>query len=233
MKKIALIGAMDEEVALLKQQMQEVKVSQKAGLEFYEGTLVGKNVVIVRCGIGKVNAALCTQLLISEYDVDAVINTGVAGAIYHDLEIGDIVISSDAMHHDFDTTVFGHSMGVIPRMDSSVFKADDDLIAVAQKSTQGLEHVHKVLVGRIVSGDQFVSSKEIKQSIKENFGAYCTEMEGAAIAHVAALNNIPFVILRAISDKADDEADMSFEEFVHIAAKNSSTMIVQMLKNIN
>lgn len=232
MTSIGIIGAMDEEVDLLKARMQDTEIIHKAGLEFYTGSLENKNVVVVRCGIGKVNAALCAQILISEFQVDAVINTGVAGGIYHELEIGDIVISTDALHHDFDTRVFGYEKGMIPRMESSIFKADETLIEIAKKSTNNLEHVHKIYEGRIVSGDQFVSSREVKESLEKDFGAYCTEMEGAAIAQVAVLNQIPFVILRAISDKADDHADMTYEEFVQIAAKNSSNMILQMLQYV-
>lgn len=231
-KVIGIIGAMDEEVIELKEIMTITKKDQQAGLEFFKGQLAGKEIVVVRCGIGKVNAAICTQLLIDKYNVDAVVNVGVAGALHGDLDIADIVISSDAVYHDFDTTVFGHRKGVIPRMDNSYFAADQHLIELAKKAGENLEGNHKVFIQRVVSGDQFVCSGDVKKEIVEEFGAYCTEMEGAAIAHTCYLNEIPYVVIRAISDKADDSADMNFNEFVLKAAKNSSIMIQQMMKEL-
>ncbi|NMA82469.1 MAG: 5'-methylthioadenosine/adenosylhomocysteine nucleosidase [Epulopiscium sp.] len=227
---MGIIGAMDEEVIALKEKMEVQKVEQIAGLEFTTGTLLKIPMVLVRCGIGKVNAALCTQILIDRFDIDAVVNIGVAGALYQELKIGDIVISSDALYHDFDAVVFGHSIGTIPRMEESVFQADGKLIHLAREAGERIKTIHQTYVGRIVSGDQFISDGSKKDWIWRKFGAYCTEMEGAAIAHVCHLNKIPFVIIRSISDSADQSAEMSFNEFVHLAAQNSTALIEQMLQ---
>lgn len=232
MGRIGIIGAMEEEVAAIKEKMEVSEVRQTANLAFYVGKMEEKEVVVVRCGIGKVNAAICTQILVDQFEAEAVINTGVAGGIYGELEIGDIVISTDAVYHDFDTTVFGYDLGVIPRMEESFFKADQSLIEAAKKAGESLEAVKHTYTGRVVSGDQFISSGEVKEKIWTSFQGYCTEMEGAAIAHTCYLNQVPFVIIRSISDKADDTADMSFEEFVEIAAKNSSDMILKIVGDI-
>lgn len=232
MNKIGIIGAMDEEVDILVEIMDIRETVEKASLKFYEGKIEGKDVVLVRCGIGKVNAALCAQILISEFDVDAVVNTGVAGALHSDLDVYDIVISTDAIQHDFDTTVFGDKKGVIPRMDSSVFVADERLINAAYESSLEQTKNHKVVKGRVVSGDIFISSKELKDELVNEFDAHCGEMEGAAIAHVCALNKIAFVIIRAMSDKADGSADVTYEEFVKDAAHNSKDIVLNMLKSI-
>lgn len=229
---IGIIGAMDEEVDELKDIMEIQETYNQAGLVFIKGLLKGKEVVVVRCGIGKVNAAICTQILIDRFDVSSIINVGVAGALHTDLDIADIVISSDAVYHDFDTTAFGDELGVIPRMDESFFKADEKLIEIAKKAGEALTGQHKIFVQRIVSGDQFVASQDIKKRIVDQFNAYCTEMEGAAIAHVCFLNNIPYVIIRSISDKADHSAEVNFNEFVMQAAKSSSSMIQTMLAHM-
>ncbi|OPJ56886.1 5'-methylthioadenosine/adenosylhomocysteine nucleosidase [Alkalithermobacter paradoxus] len=232
MNRIGIIGAMDEEVDILKEHMNIKDVVKKAGLEFNIGTIENKEVVLVRCGIGKVNAALCTQILISEFDVEGVINTGVAGALHDQLDVLDIVISTDTMHHDFDVTILDYKMGEIPRMETSIFKADDKLIEAAYNSGMETVRNHKILKGRIVSGDVFVSSKELKEKLVSNLGAYSTEMEGAAIGHTCYVNKVPFVVIRAMSDKADGSAHVNYSEFVNHAAKNSKDIVLNMLKNI-
>ncbi|HEK9032715.1 TPA: 5'-methylthioadenosine/adenosylhomocysteine nucleosidase, partial [Clostridioides difficile] len=190
------------------------------------------NVVLVKCGIGKVNSALCAQILISEFKVDAIVNTGVAGALNEKLDVNDIVISTDAIQYDVDTTAFGDPKGVIPRMKTSVFKADERLIDAAYKSSVEEVKTHKVLKGRVVTGDKFINSKELKEELVNDFGGYCGEMEGGAIAHVCYLNNTPFVIIRAMSDKADGSADVTYDVFVHDAANNSKDIVLNMLKSI-
>ena len=232
MNRIGIIGAMNEEVNILVELMDIKETVEKASLKFYKGNLEGKEIVLVRCGIGKVNSALCAQILISEFDVDAVVNTGVAGALHSDLDVYDIVISTDAIQYDFDTTVFGHKKGVIPRMDSSTFVADEILVKAAYESSLEETKSHKVVKGRIVTGDMFISSKELKDELVNDFEAYCGEMEGAAIAHVCSLNKVPFVIIRAMSDKADGSADVTYEEFVQDAAHNSKDIVLNMLKSI-
>ncbi len=232
MNRIGIIGAMDEEVDILVELMDIKEKIEKASLKFYKGTIEGKDIVLVKCGIGKVNAALCTQILISEFNVDAVVNTGVAGALHQDLDVYDIVISTDAIQHDFDTTAFGDKKGMIPRMDNSIFVADERLVEAAYKSSVEETKTHKVVKGRVVSGDIFISSKELKDELVKEFDAYCGEMEGAAIAHVCSLNKIPFVVIRAMSDKADGSADITYEEFVKDAAHNSKDIVLNMLKSL-
>ncbi|RDY26338.1 5'-methylthioadenosine/adenosylhomocysteine nucleosidase [Romboutsia weinsteinii] len=232
MNRIGIIGAMDEEVDILVELMDIKETVEKASLKFYEGTLEGKDIVLVRCGIGKVNSALCAQILISEFKVNAIVNTGVAGALHDDLDVQDIVISTDAIQHDMDATVFGYKKGIVPRMENSTFVADEKLIQAAYDSSVAEAKSNKVVKGRVVSGDIFISSKELKDELVKEFDAYCGEMEGAAIAHVCTLNDVPFVIIRAMSDKADGSADVTYEEFVVEAAKNSKDIVLNMLKSI-
>lgn len=233
LKKIGIIGAMEEEVISLKRKMEGQTIQEIASMTFVEGTIQGNPVVVVRCGIGKVNAAVCTQILIDRFEVGCIINTGVAGGLHPDVQIGDIVISSDTVQHDMDVTAFGHEKGMIPRMDHSFFEADAQLVESAKEATKDLEGECKIFTGRIASGDQFVSSMAVKDAIYTTFSAYCAEMEGAAIAHTCYLNQVPFVIIRAISDKADQSAEVNFEEFVHMAARNASRMIEAMVQKIN
>ncbi len=229
---IGIIGAMDEEVAQIVEAMQVTKTEEKAQMTFHQGTLGGKDVVVVRSGIGKVNAAVCTQILVDDFGADAVINTGIAGSLKAEIDIADVVISSDVLHHDMDATGFGYALGQIPRMDTLSFPADKRLIELAEKSCKKAVPEIGVHVGRVVSGDQFVSDKEVKNRISENFDGYCTEMEGAAIAQAAYLNHIPFVILRAISDKADDSATMDYPTFEKQAIHNSVLLIKELVANI-
>lgn len=230
--KYGIIGAMDLETELLINNMENKVESYIAGMRFNAGTLCGIEAVVVTSGVGKVNAAACTQILITHFNVDHLINTGVSGAIHHELEVGDIVVSTDCMEHDFDATVFGYKFGEIPRLDESIFVADEKLVSLAMAASQKEVTNHMTMKGRIVSGDQFVSSVERKDFILEHFGAATTEMEGAAIAHVAAINKIPFVIIRAMSDKADGSAHVSFDTFAVEAAHNSSHIVMNMLRSI-
>lgn len=229
---IGIIGAMDEEVISLKRKMQVTEQIEVASMIFFVGKIGEQEVVVVRCGIGKVNAAVCTQILVDRFDVKYIINTGVAGGLHPDLNIGDIVISSDTVEHDMDASAVGNPRGEIPRMKKTYFEADAQLIEVAQKAAENLRGQHKVYIGRVASGDQFVCSMKVKEDIYATFTAYCAEMEGAAIAHTCYLNQVPFVIIRAISDKADQSADVNFEEFVDVAAKNASHMIESILEHL-
>lgn len=232
MNKIGIIGAMDLEVEELKSKLTDTKITKKAGMEFNEGTLNGANVVIVRSGIGKVNAALCVQILVDLFDITHVINTGVAGSLNAKLDIGDILISKDALHHDIDTTIFGYQLGEVPQMGCREFSADERLMKLAQESCAKVNPDIHAIVGRVVSGDQFISSKEVKEKLIANFQGDCAEMEGASIAHGAYLNQIPFVIIRAISDKADDSAEMDYPTFEKAAAKHSALLVEDMVANI-
>jgi adenosylhomocysteine nucleosidase len=229
---IGIIGAMDEEVAQIVAEMQIEKTEEKAQMKFVQGKLSGKDVVVVRSGIGKVNAAVCTQILVDDFIADCVINTGIAGSLKAQINIADVVISKDVLHHDMDATGFGYELGQIPRMDTLSFPADKRLVQLAEESCKEAVPEIGVFVGRIVSGDQFISDKEVKNKIANNFGGYCTEMEGAAIAQAAYLNHVPFVILRAISDKADDSATMDYPAFEKQAICHSVLLIKNLVSKL-
>lgn len=229
---LGIIGAMDEEVSKLKEVMSDITVSKKASMEFYKGIISGKDVVVVRSGIGKVNAGICTQILVDDFGIDAVINTGIAGSLNADIDIGDIVLSTDALQHDMDATGFGYEPGVIPRMETSVFTADERLRSIAKESCLTVNPDINVFEGRVVSGDQFISDKDKKKFILDNFKGYCTEMEGAAIAQAAYLNDIPFLIIRAISDKADDSATEDYPTFEAKAIAHSVKLVQEMVERI-
>ena len=229
MKKTGIIGAMDIEVEQLKKDMDIRREVKKAGMNFCEGVLKGQEIVVVRSGVGKVNAAVCAQILIDEFQVDAIINTGIAGSLNADIDIGDIVISTDVVHHDMDAVNFGYEPGQIPQMDVFSFEADKELADRAEKVCREVNSDIKVFRGRVVSGDQFVADKAVKERISGLFHGYCTEMEGAAIAQTAYLNKIPFVIIRAISDKADDSASEDYPTFEKKAVEHSVRLVEGML----
>ena len=229
---IGIIGAMDEEVEQIVSAMELTKQETKASMTFNAGRLSGRDVVIVRSGIGKVNAAVCTQILVDDFNVDYVINTGIAGSLKAEIDIADVVISSDVLHHDMDATGFGYPLGQIPRMDTLSFAADDRLIKLAKEACAKVIPQIGVHVGRVVSGDQFISDKAVKDRISKNFEGFCTEMEGAAIAQTASLNGVPFVILRAISDKADDSATMDYPAFEKQAIANSVLLLKELVADI-
>ena len=229
---IAIIGAMDEEVAMLKERMTEVQVERWASMEFYKGKLEGKDTVVVRSGIGKVNAAMCAQLLADRYAPSCIINTGIAGSLDAAIDIGDMVISTDAVQHDMDTSIFGDPIGQVPRMDTFAFPADAQLVEKAVRANQEANPDIHTFTGRIASGDQFISSQEVKERIVTLFGAKCAEMEGAAIAHGAYLNQIPCVIVRAISDKADNSASMDYPAFEKKAIEHSIRLLEKLLPEL-
>lgn len=232
MKKIGIIGAMELEVEELKSRLSDTRVTKKAGMEFFEGTLNGAETVIVRCGIGKVNAALCVQILADLFQVTHVINTGVAGSLNAKLDIGDILVSRDAVQHDMDVSPLGYAPGIIPQLESSFFKADETLVRLAMESCAAVNPDIHVLSGRVLSGDQFIAGKEIKEKLVSTFQGDCAEMEGAAIAHGACLNRIPFVIIRAISDKADDSAEMDYPSFERAAAGHCAKLVADLVTRI-
>ena len=232
-KTIGIIGAMDEEVEILKSLLTITKTVTEAGMTFYKGLLHNKEVVLARSGIGKVNAAVCAQLMITLFKIDYLINSGVAGTLHADINQGDIVISTDAVQHDVDTTVFGDPLGAIPRLGVTFFEADPSLILLAEQAAKNLNFEGVSLFkGRIASGDQFVAGGALKDRIQSHFAPSAVEMEGASIAHVAYLNQVPYVIIRAISDKADGSADISYDEFLPLAAKHASALLEEMVKCI-
>lgn len=230
--KIGIIGAMEVEVKHIKETMEITRVVNKASMEFCEGTYVGKEVVVVRSGIGKVNAAICAQILVDVFAVDIIINTGIAGGISDAVEIGDIVISKDVLHHDMDATGFGYALGVIPQMECSTFVADQELVALASQVCEELNTDIRTHVGRVVTGDQFISSKEKKAWLKDTYDGFCAEMEGVAIAQVAFLNQVKFVIIRAISDKADSTACDDYPQFEAKAASHAIALVNGMLAKL-
>ena len=232
MKTIGIIGAMEVEIAILKEKMEEVRIIKKASMDFYEGTLAGKKAVVVRSGIGKVNAGICAQILADVFSVDAIINTGIAGSLNKDINIGDIVLSTDVVQHDMDATGFGYSKGQIPQMSVSYFEADEKLRKLASQVCKEVNPEIQVFEGRIASGDQFVCDQDVKNKIVSEFSAYATEMEGAAIGQAAYLNEIPFLVVRAISDKADGSAQMDYSEFEKAAVEHSVKLTLNMLEKM-
>lgn len=225
---IGIIGAMEEEVSALIRQIKDDEAKTMAGMTFHRGTLWNQQAVVVQSGVGKVNMAICTQILIDVYEVDMVINTGVAGGLYKDINVGDIVISSDALQHDFDVTGLGYKKSVIPGLESSVFKADIELANMAKEACELVNPEIQCFIGRIVTGDQFISDNKKRAELIEEFNGYCAEMEGAAMAQVASLNKKPFVIIRAISDKADNSAEVSYKEFEEQAIIHTVKLLAAM-----
>ena len=230
--KIGIIGAMDVEVARLTHSMDKEREIDKAGMHFCEGRLGGTEAVVVRCGIGKVNAGLCVQNLCDLFGVTHVINTGVAGSLDNDINVGDVVISIDAMYHDMDVTGLGYEPGQIPQMDVLAFTADAKLREAAVKACREAAPEIGVFEGRVVSGDQFICDRAKKETIKKTFGGLCTEMEGAAVAQAAHINGIPYVIVRAISDKADESIIVSYAEFEEKAAKHCAAIVEHLVKSL-
>ncbi len=230
---IGIIGAMEEEVAKLIEQMEVELVVEQASMKFCKGILCGKDVVIVRSGIGKVNAAACAQILVDKFAVDMLINTGIAGSLDARIDIGDMVISTDALNHDMDAVLFGYPMGQVPRMDVLAFPADAELVEKAKAANEEANPSIKTFVGRVVSGDKFVATEEAKNTIISNFEtALCAEMEGSAIAQVAYLNQVSYVIIRAISDKADNSASMDYPTFEKQAIVHSVRLVQNLLGRI-
>lgn len=232
MNIIGIIGAMEEEVELLKEKMTDTVIIEKAGMKFVKGTLKGQTAVVVRSGIGKVNAGICTQILADEFQVEAVINTGIAGSLKAEINIGDIVLSTDTMQHDVDAREFGYPLGQIPRMETLTFLADEKLRKLAKEVCEEVNPDIQVFEGRVASGDQFVADKETKEKIIENTQAYCTEMEGAAIGQAAYLNKIPYLVIRAISDKADDSAHMDYPTFERQAIRHTVNLVSSMMERL-
>ena len=231
MTKLGIIGAMEQEVEALLARMEEKSESERAGSRFYDGMLEGLPVTVVQCGVGKVNAALCTQILCDCFGVTHLVNTGIAGSLCADLDIGDLVVSQDAMYHDVDAVAFGYPMGKVPGMDVTAFPADDTLVGYAFAAAESVNPGH-TKIGRVASGDQFVASRAVKERIIQLTKGLCTEMEGAAIAQTAYRNGIPFVILRAISDKADDSAEMDYPSFERIAAHRCAAVTMELAKRL-
>ena len=211
--------------------MENKEIVEYNGIKFYKGSLYGKDVVVIQCGIGKVNAALCTQLLILKFGVDKVVNTGIAGATGTDLNIYDFVVSTETVYHDFDTQFFGYKLGQVPGLPET-FKADEKLVesVVSAFNNSKLSSEHKIRTGLIASGDQFIAGGEKKNFIVSNFHPLCVEMEGCAVAHACYKNNVPFVVVRCMSDCADDTVQVRYDEAE--ASALSSTMLLSIIKSL-
>ncbi len=225
---LGILGAMDIEVDGLKAMATDVTEEKISGKTFICGKIHGKDVVIAKCGIGKVNAALCAEAMILKYNPDLIINTGVAGSLTRDLLIGDIVIADSVCQHDFDTSPLGDPIGLIPEVNLVKIPAD-------KAAKEKLEAVIKKLglnskTGTVASGDAFIASSEKKDFIVSYFGALACEMEGASIGQVCAVNNTPFAVLRALSDSADEGSCEDYPAFCKLAAKNSINVISEFIR---
>ncbi|WP_409341124.1 5'-methylthioadenosine/adenosylhomocysteine nucleosidase [Paenibacillus sp. MBLB4367] len=230
--KLGLIGAMKEEIELFHEHMEGVREVKHAGITFFEGMFFGQSVVVCKSGVGKVNAAVCTQLLADRFQVDAVIFTGVAGALDPALTIGDIVVSTECMQHDVDVTALGFPRGIIPYQETSVYAAADDLRMLAAAASNKL-FAGRAKEGRILSGDQFMADREAVKQLHDQLGGVCVEMEGAAVAQVCAMNEIPYVVIRSMSDKADGSAHVNFAEFTVQASENSYRIVEEIVKGLS
>ena len=229
--KVGIIGALDFEVSALSALMTSHEVQTVSMVKYHTGTIDDVPVVVAAAGVGKVNAAVCTQTMILKYNPDRVINVGVAGALEDELSIGDIAVAVSVAEHDMDTTPVGDEKGFISGIDRVYMDCDDEMTQLMYEAASKLDV--KVIKGIIASGDQFIASREQRERIKREFGAVAAEMEGASIGHVCTMSNKPFAVLRAISDSADDESKTDFPTFARAAAKNSAQVILYMLKNLN
>lgn len=228
---IGIIGAMREEIDMLRGRLQDAATETHAGIAYTRGVLHGRNVVVCKSGVGKVNAAVCAQILIDRFDAGAIWFTGVAGALDPALDIGDIVISESAVHHDMDVTALGFPRGVIPYQDTSEFPADPALVRLALEAGERL-YPGRCRPGKVLSGDQFVADRATVRKLREELGGACTEMEGAAVAQTCFMNGVPFVIIRSMSDRADGAAPDNFAAFVVQAAERSVALVEEMLRNL-
>jgi adenosylhomocysteine nucleosidase len=227
--RIGIIGAMPEEVKMLLEDLEDRQDHKQASFVLFKGTLEQLPVIIAQCGVGKVNAAVLTQLLI-QHGATHIIFTGVAGAIAPNLQVGDIVISQDAVQHDVDVTALGHASGEIPG-DATRWKADPTLRGLAYAAACNLTEVN-AYAGTIATGDQFIADSDKKAWLRDTFDAACAEMEGASVAHVCCKWNIPFVIIRSISDDSDSSAEVDFRVFMPQAAERASSVVRSMLQGL-
>ncbi|RNF40987.1 5'-methylthioadenosine/S-adenosylhomocysteine nucleosidase [Planococcus salinus] len=230
--KIGVIGAMEEEVELLRNSLDQPRTTTVANCEFTEGTYKGQEVILLKSGIGKVNAAMSTSLLLQQFKPDVVINTGSAGGFDKDLEVGGIVISDEVRHHDVDATVFGYEMGQVPQMPAA-FQSDKKLIELASAAVSELGE-HPYAVGLVATGDSFMNDPERVETVRGHFPEMkAAEMEAAAVAQVCHQFRVPFVVIRALSDIAGKESSVSFEEFLPVAAKHSTQIVHHVIERLS
>ncbi|WP_313758307.1 5'-methylthioadenosine/adenosylhomocysteine nucleosidase [Tissierella sp.] len=225
MDTIGIMGAMELEIELLKNKLNIDRKENIAGFDFYIGSIDGKNTIITCCGVGKVNAASCTQILIDRFGVDGIINTGIAGGLHESVKICDVVISNNVTHHDVNKFQMEKFFPY-----KNCFEADERLIKIAKNACELYKSENwNYHIGRIISGEGFIKDSEIKRGLIRDYSPHCVEMEGSAIGHVAHINKIPFVIIRSISDNADNDASNSYNEFETIAANKSAEIVLNML----
>lgn len=229
--KVGIIGAMEQEVTILKDQLQQSQQKTIAGCEFYEGTLNGCEVILVKSGIGKVNAAIATTLLLQLYKPDVVLNTGSAGGIGENLEVGTVVLSNEVTHHDVDVTAFGYALGQVPG-GPVTYQSDEKLLTVAADAVEEIgKHAHAT--GLIASGDVFMNDPNRVSNVKKQFPSMiAAEMEAAAVAQVCNEFKVPFIVIRALSDIAGKESSLSFDEFLPAAAQHSSEVVLQVISKL-
>ena len=232
--KIGIIGAMDVEVEHLKAELADARTERVAGTDFCSGRLGEKDVVVVKCGIGKVNAGICAQVLADHFGCTHLVNTGVAGSLDADrLDIGDLVVSTDCVEHDFTVAPLGYAPGLIPGREHPEFVADAELRDAALAAAAAVAPEVRALPGRVASGDQFISAEEDRRRIVDTFGAFCCEMEGAAIAQAAEANGVPFVVVRAISDKPGSEGQaMDYATFERASAERCARIVEHLVASL-
>ena len=225
MNTIGIIAAMQEEMNEIKKIMNNVQEKNIYELKFYEGTINNKNIVLVESGVGKVNAARTTQVLIDNYEIDAVINVGSAGSANQELQIGDIVIGKTLVQHDFDITAFGHPKGYISNVGEKI-KSDENLIKSMEQTIENLQNKEfKIKIGTIASGDIFCTEPKMKEKIRDKFNADAIEMEGAAIAQVCKLDNMPILVIRSISDSPNGNNNITFDQYLETASKRCAEIL--------
>ncbi|MCM3097122.1 5'-methylthioadenosine/S-adenosylhomocysteine nucleosidase [Priestia megaterium] len=229
--KVAIIGAMEEEVTILRDKIENRQETVIAGCEYSTGTISGVEVVLLKSGIGKVNAALSTAILLEKFKPDYVINTGSAGGFHPELNVGDAVISTEVRHHDVDVTVFNYEYGQVPNLPAA-FKADEKLVCLAEESALEVTDM-KIVKGLIATGDSFMNDPVRVEFVRSKFpDLYAAEMEAAAVAQVCYQFGVPFVILRALSDIAGKESNVSFEQFLEKAAVNSTKLVLNFITKL-
>ena len=234
---IGIIGAMKSEIELVKASLSDVSETIYAGMTFYTGKLGAKDIVLAQSGMGKVNIAICAQVMIDIFKADALINTGIAGGIAHGLHVGDVVIGKDAVQHDYDLTPVGYAMGHVDFGDTDkeepvYFKSSDRLVELIYGSAKDLMNEENIHIRTIATGDIFVSRNELKDELRERYDAYAAEMEGGAMLHVANKNGVEAVIIRCISDLADEGAGESIENFGDMVANRSAQMLIETIKRL-
>lgn len=226
---LGIIGAMDVEVNAIKERVTNKTTAVIAGVQFVCGFIEGVMVCVAQCSPGKVNAALCTQAMIDNFDVDKIINVGVGCSLSKDVVIKNVVIATDVCQYDIDITALGEPLGFINGLNTVKIKTDPELSErLARTAINYGEKIHR---GTIASGDTFIADNRLKEKITDNFGALCGEMEGGAIGHTCAANNIPFAVLRSISDGGDLNAQLDYPTFKKIAAEISTAIIVEYIKS--